>query len=99
MHRAHEIAELKVWKDAPIHLATFKKAVRNAWKRHFGCKCQLCGAIMLFDVRNRHHRHYATLDHILARGLGGGNGLDNIQVVCRECNNKKSVEEHRQKLS
>lgn len=97
MHRASEIAELSVWQhQSNIHLATFKKMVRQAWRRQFGDICQSCNVRMHFEIRFRTHRHYATIDHIIARSLGGGDELENIQVICRDCNNEKSVIEYRQ---
>lgn len=36
-----------------------------------------------------------THDHILARGLGGKNELVNAQPMCEDCNQEKSIEEHR----
>ena len=95
MRRASDIDELKCWQGIPdLHIATVKKAVRKAWKRAFGDTCQSCECRMHFEARFRNHRHYATIDHIIARGLGGTHALDNIQVVCLECNNKKSVHEY-----
>lgn len=95
MHRASDLEELKLWQDSPqMHISAIKKAVRNAWKRKFGDICQMCGCRMHFEIKFRTHRHYATIDHIEARALGGGNNLSNIQVVCRECNNTKSKEEY-----
>lgn len=97
MRRASDIEELKNWVNPPLHLANFKKALRQAWRRHFGDKCELCGMNMLFDVKARGLSKYATLDHILARALGGKDELSNIAVVCKSCNNRKSVEEYRKK--
>lgn len=99
MHRASDLAELKCWNDPPqIHIATVKKAVRQAWKRTFGDICQSCSIRMHFEVKFRSHKHYATIDHILARALGGTNSLENIQVICKECNNLKSADEYRKNL-
>ena len=96
MHKASDIPELMVHMDAPLHLANVKKMVRQAWKRAFGEVCQSCGCRMHFEAKFRSSRHYATLDHILARGLGGANTLENIAVVCMSCNNKKSADEYHQ---
>lgn len=97
MRRASEVPELKCWPDPPqMHIATVKKAVRAAWKRAFGDVCQSCQCRMHFEMKFRTHRHYATIDHIISRGLGGSNHLHNIQVICRECNNLKSADEYRQ---
>ena len=45
------------------------------------------------DFRNKHAKNYATIDHIIARGLGGNDDLHNIQIICRKCNNYKSRKE------
>ena len=94
MHRASDIPELKVWADAPLYLSKVKKLVRQAWKRFYGDICQLCGCRMHFEAKFRSNRHYATIDHILARALGGKDSLDNIQCVCFSCNNNKSADEY-----
>lgn len=97
MRRASEIKELTAWNDLPsMHLSTFKKALRLAWRRHFGGKCQSCECLMHFEIRYRSHKHYATIDHIVARALGGTDALDNLQVICKDCNNLKSIDEYRQ---
>lgn len=94
MNRASDIEEFKGWNDPPVmSAATVKKAIRQAWKRKFGSVCQMCGTLMHFDIKARGHKHYATIDHILARALGGTDHLHNVQVVCKTCNNKKSVSE------
>lgn len=98
MHRASEIDELSWWIDPPMmQVATVKKAVRNAWKRKFGSICQICGVVMHFEIKFRDSHKYATIDHIIARCLGGTNHLSNIQVVCKKCNNEKSADESPEK--
>lgn len=97
MHRASDIPELETWSNPPLHLANFKKAIRQAWRRKFGDVCEPCGMKMLFDPKSRGLSKYATLDHILARALGGRDELENITVICKSCNNRKSAEEYRQK--
>jgi 5-methylcytosine-specific restriction endonuclease McrA len=43
-------------------------------------KCIAC----LKDIAEKYH-----IDHIYALSKGGGNGEDNIQLLCQPCNNKK----------
>lgn len=97
MHRASDIKELKAWNDPPpMHLSSFKKALRLAWRRHFGSLCELCGCMMHFEAKYRGHKHYATIDHVRARALGGTDALDNLMVACQKCNNLKSIDEYHQ---
>ena len=30
-----------------------------------------------------------TVDHVVPLSLGGGNGIDNIQPLCQNCNSSK----------
>ncbi len=52
-----------------------------AYRKYRG-KCAYCERKLL--------KHEATLDHIVARALGGGNSKDNIALCCAECNCKKA---------
>ena len=55
------------------------KEVRNAvWIRDGGA-CVECGAL-----------DYLEFDHVIPVAKGGGNGVNNIQLLCRKCNSKKS---------
>lgn len=97
MKRASEIPELKSWPNPPLlHVSCVKKALRSAWRRHFGEICQSCERPMHFEIKFRKNKHFATIDHIIARSINGSNGLDNIQVICLGCNGKKSVDEFHQ---
>jgi len=33
---------------------------------------------------------YATIDHVIPRSLGGTNKEDNLQLLCKECNEEKA---------
>ncbi len=94
MHIASDIPELShMPASLDVTLANVKKIIRQAWKRHFGDGCPICGSRMHFEIKFRSNPRYATIDHILARALGGTNSLDNLTVVCMECNNNKSKDE------
>lgn len=48
--------------------------------RRDGFSCSLCGADK--DL---------TIDHIIPVSRGGNNNIDNLQILCRSCNSKKST--------
>ena len=53
--------------------------VKNAvWQRDGG-KCTQCGSTS-----------YLEFDHIIPHTKGGANTLENVQLLCRSCNLKKS---------
>jgi hypothetical protein len=54
------------------------KVRRLVFKRD-GKRCKKCGSI-----RN------LTLDHIIPVSKGGGDTIENLQVLCRSCNSKKN---------
>lgn len=92
--RADALEILWIWQQPPpIHLYGFRQALKKAWKAKFGCNCPSCNREMNF--KNSHAKNFATIDHIIARGLGGTDELHNIQVICRRCNNDKSRDEGR----
>jgi 5-methylcytosine-specific restriction endonuclease McrA len=49
-------------------------------------KCLICNGPIAFDARSGEG---ATLEHIRARGRGGGENLDNLAVVHGRCNWEK----------
>ena len=51
---------------------------QRAWQR-FGGKCASCGAT-----------NYLEFDHIIPVAKGGNNSDNNVQLLCRNCNLKKS---------
>lgn len=57
----------------------FTLAEWNALCARYGHKCLCCGRS---DVK-------LTADHILPLSRGGSNSIDNIQCLCKTCNNRK----------
>jgi 5-methylcytosine-specific restriction endonuclease McrA len=49
------------------------------WQRDEG-KCRNCGS--------RQDLHF---DHVIPRSLGGSSTVENIQILCRTCNQKKGA--------
>ena len=73
-----------------------RKAVFDAWFGAFGRECPECGCEM------KDYAHVAvkqramdqiTIDHKLARAIGGTYALDNLTCICRRCNYVKGRRE------
>lgn len=47
----------------------------------YGSKCAKCGA-----------EKNLTIDHVVPICKGGGHNIENLQILCRSCNNKKGAE-------
>lgn len=73
----------------PFEDTRFRAALKAAWLEEYGNECPTCESHMRFDKGDVSDRT-ATLDHIIARALGGTHALDNLQVICNRCNNLKS---------
>lgn len=72
-----------------------KRMLVAAWFAACGPRCGVCGVTM---IRVRGHQPVtapdtATIDHIIARCLGGTNTLPNLRVICHGCNNAKARQE------
>lgn len=52
--------------------------------------CRLCGITTPKQLRGTLHDNAPELDHIIPMSLGGHHIYDNVQCLCRKCNNKKS---------
>ena len=59
------------------------KNIKDAVYKNAGGKCQNCGSIYALE-----------LDHINAYGKGGSHDLDNLQLLCRNCNSRRSIQEY-----
>ena len=62
------------------------------WRKDNKCRNAECGKKMHIHARTepKAWRNQATIDHIIARSLGGSDTPDNWQLICGACNNKKS---------
>lgn len=49
------------------------------WQRD-GWKCRNCGS-----------RSHLSFDHVIPRSWGGASTVENVQVLCRDCNLKKGA--------
>ncbi len=92
-----------------LRLKTFQKAFNEG---KFQCVCGLKPKFFSLDTfpgakdQSKAHVNLIgqttekeilfTHDHILARCLGGNDSIENTQLMCQPCNNKKS--RHEQKL-
>lgn len=49
-----------------------------------GWSCRMCG---VFHT----HWHFFDVDHIFPRSCGGGNGYENLQILCPSCHRRKTL--------
>jgi 5-methylcytosine-specific restriction endonuclease McrA len=73
----------EICRSTPEGRVEYNRRKRIAWESQGKC-CALCG--------KRLRLSYATIDHILPRGMGGGMRNDAqgaIQCVCHSCNIEK----------
>lgn len=70
----------------------YRREAARLWQQIFGRKCPLCGVEMhwLAVRKGALSKTVATVDHYLARGLGGTDALSNLWFICHECNREKS---------
>jgi hypothetical protein len=67
------------------------RVMKRMWFFYFGDSCPSCGVKMTTDLAQLEKGHFATIDHILARSLGGHHkAWSNLTCVCRDCNSFKS---------
>jgi 5-methylcytosine-specific restriction endonuclease McrA len=87
------------WEGLPKHALPKKyKALKKLWINHFGRHCLCCGISM--QDYNHNARNYATIDHVLARSLGGKvHDHANLTVICSACNTHKSGFESKIKMA
>jgi len=53
--------------------------------------CAICGDFMHIDTEDaqRDLENFATIDHIIRQRDGGGDELDNLQLVHKRCNQER----------
>ena len=86
-HQAHRIKDVKYY-NSPYHRSLRKQA----WERDLG-KCRSCGVQTNLQSARDNTKRIAIADHIIPRRAGGEDVLDNIQILCKPCHDKKNVED------
>jgi hypothetical protein len=73
---------IAIWDFDLIATDPVPESVRYDVLRRAGGKCALCGKSKAEEP--------LEVDHIVPRSRGGGNGIENLQALCRTCNRGKS---------
>lgn len=86
----------------PLYAKTIIEALVKRWRRHLVEKYTTDGVVPDYVKAQVHHRDggrcvecgfqdpYIEYDHKIPRSKGGPNTVENIQLLCRGCNRKKS---------
>ncbi len=83
---------------------SLRQVQREVIFRQQGGRCAYCNCQMILKTKGARRdaplpANFATLDHRLAKALGGGDQIDNLVVSCHRCNNAKSLVEYRSSQS
>lgn len=71
---------------------TFEKISRNIVFTNYNYTCNICKIICKMPNKNNYNDlDCATVDHIIPKVKGGTHTYDNVQLLCRNCNNIKSI--------
>lgn len=62
----------------------FPWRLKNKLLRAQGGRCAYCGRV--------HHRRYLEIDHKYPVSRGGGDEIDNLQLLCNPCNMRKGIQ-------
>jgi len=69
-----------------------EKIDRQVVFRKYNYKCNICGIdCKIANSENYNDLDCATIDHIIPKLKGGTHTYDNVQLLCRNCNNKKYI--------
>lgn len=71
---------------------SYRKLVDQVYKRDCYV-CQICKKQLRKSRKGKNHRLSPTIDHIKPSSRGGQDSLENMQIACLECNNKKGDNE------
>lgn len=73
-----------------------RRAVRAALVARDGNLCHLCGGPVNLELPPEHELG-PTIDHVRPRALGGGDGLDNLKLAHKRCNQDRDVKPVRER--
>jgi 5-methylcytosine-specific restriction endonuclease McrA len=100
--KVKRIASLKKWKHNhqivkknynPESVKAKPNVIRRVYFKalNSGFICPDCGMKM---VLGGNQYNSSSIDHILSRGMGGGNEESNLRIICMRCNRLKSKNEN-----
>jgi 5-methylcytosine-specific restriction endonuclease McrA len=100
--RPRGFSRLANWRDYAFKKRTIPQITRKQLARRYGCKpgteCEFickCGSVGLIQweqgIRGDGRVRFvdAEIDHIVEEYDGGGDELENLQILCRKCNRAK----------
>ena len=79
-------------KRCTTHDVTYEIISRNLVFETYNYTCNICKIICKKPNKNNYNDlDCGTIDHIIPRVKGGTHTYDNVQLLCRDCNNKKHI--------
>lgn len=83
----------RYWRPPPIVRETRTMLLQHVLRVH-GPDCCWCGTETIWPApgeRSGSLPHHRTLEHLIPRGMGGTDTIDNVRIACYACNTSRGV--------
>lgn len=83
----------RYWRPPPITRETRVMLLEHALKV-YGADCCWCGVETRWPAPGEKANtkpYHRTLEHLIPRGMGGRDTIDNVRIACYSCNSRRGV--------